>query len=255
MKAKIDKNKLQPLVKVGLTTHEAACYLELWERGSASVKSVAESIEVLSNATYRLLRSLEKKGFVVALNTSPKTFQAVPPPVAVDSYLEQKKQDLEKAKVESISSLFKETKTSAKTRIDKLTGRDATYKKYIELANKTKKELLVISIGEPVPDDIKIVAVRAKERGVIQRYIFHQYSDENKNLYQSWLRMGVEVRHYQDAGYHLMIFDSTKCILVTSNPENTEERTGLVIYSENLTRALREYFYSLWEKALVVEIK
>ncbi|MEK7070208.1 MAG: helix-turn-helix domain-containing protein [Patescibacteria group bacterium] len=242
----------QQLVKLGLTSDEALCYLALLEEGSQSATEIAEAIDVFPNAVYRLMIKLEEKGFVVRLNTSPKTFQAIPPNIAIEAFYEKAKKDLEKIKIESIASLSSKTLPSPKTMIEVLTGKDSTFSRYVEFANQTKKELLVISIGEPVPDDIKIASAKAKERGVSQRFIFHVYNKENENLLKSWVKMGVEVRHHADAGYHLMIFDGKKCILVSSNPDNTEERTGMVIYSENLTNALRNYFYSIWNKSLEV---
>lgn len=127
------------------------------------------------------------------------------------------------------------------------------YKIFAELAKQAEKEILVISIGEAVPDDVKLAHRDAKERGVVQKLIFHLYDKTNEEILRSWIAMGVEVRHYPDWGFHLMVFDGKRSILVTNNPKETAERTGMVIYSEGLSKSLRDYFYSVWKKATPIK--
>jgi hypothetical protein len=77
-------------------------------------------------------------------------------------------------------------------------------------------------------------------------------SKDNADLLRSWVKMGLEVRHFKDWGYHLTVIDGKEAILSTNNPKNTEERTSMVIYNAALANALRHYFYSLWDKALPI---
>ncbi len=81
------------------------------------------------------------------------------------------------------------------------------------------------------------------------KMIVHKRDKENKALLSSWKRMGVEVRHYPDWGFHLLVCDTKQVLLVANNPENTKERTGIVFDSPALAKALRDYFFGVWEKA------
>lgn len=252
MKAIKDNQLARNLVNIGLTHDEAACYVALLSEGSLDAKKMGTKINVLPNAVYRLMDSLVVKGFIVDLHTSPKTYQAIPPAIAIDMYCEKEKTRLEKVKLQAINTFSTSNMNTSKTRIDSLTGRDEVYSKAIEFTNSAQEEVLVISIGSAVPDEIKLAHIDAKDRGLTQKLIFQKYNVENKDIIDSWARMGIEVRHFPDSGYHLMVYDSKKSILVATNQENTAERAGMVIYSEKLSSVLRTYFYSVWEKATVI---
>ena len=81
------------------------------------------------------------------------------------------------------------------------------------------------------------------------KMIAHKYDEENKDLLSAWSRMGMEIRHYPDWGFHLNVCDGKESLLAANNPENTRERTGMVITSGALSKALRDYFYFVWKKA------
>jgi len=79
--------------------------------------------------------------------------------------------------------------------------------------------------------------------------IAHKYNKENKNLLLAWKRMGMEIRHYPDWGFHLLICDGRESLLAVNNHEDTRERTGIIITNKALSKALREYFLTVWKKA------
>ena len=251
MTIKTGTNLSSSLVKLGLTPDEAKCYLNLLEQGSLAADSLAKSIKILPNAVYRLTKGLKKKGFIVELETHPAKFQAIPPSVAVEAYSKNQAKILEELKTSAINDLSLKSSTN-QTKIDVLTGKNAMFTKGAELINIAKKEVLIISIGEPVPDEIKLANRDAIERNVKIKLLVHKYDKNNQDLLKSWVKMGLEVRHFKDWGYHLSVTDGKIALLATNNPKNTEERTSMVIYNENLANALRNYFYSIWEKALPI---
>ncbi len=63
--------------------------------------------------------------------------------------------------------------------------------------------------------------------------------------------MGVAVSHLGNEGYHLNIFDGSVAILSASNPapNQSKERSGVVIYNKAIVEALRSYFFGQWELA------
>ena len=65
--------------------------------------------------------------------------------------------------------------------------------------------------------------------------------------------MGWRVRHYPGWGFHLFIIDGVRSVLAVNNPKNTQERVAFQIYSEGLSKALRDYFYFVWEKATKIK--
>lgn len=252
MKTLLKEEVLPGLVTMGLTPKEASCYLALVSNGSLSANEIGKETKMFSNAVYRLIKRLSNKGFVVSLDTHPVTFQAIPPRVAVEAYIQKQEQSLEKAKLLSLQAFSRKLPKAPETRIDVIASRQNMFAAYVELIQEAKKEVLIVSVGEPVPDALKLANRDALDRGVAMKFIVHQRNGQNKELLRSWARMGMDIRYYPDSGFHLMVFDSKQSILSASNQQNLAERTSMRIYSPGLSHALRDYFYSVWEKAMVV---
>lgn len=207
---------------------------------------------MLPNAVYRLMERLRQKGLVVVLDTHPVTFQAIPPQVGLEAFIQKQKQSLEQAKMFSLQAFASKTPRAPQTRIDIVSSRQMMFATYIKLLLNAKKEVLIISVGESVPDALKLANRDALERGIAIKFITHVSDERNKELLRSWVHMGLEVRHYPDSGFHVMVFDGKQSILAANNPQNIAERTSMVIYSEGISRALHDYFFSLWQKAIPI---
>ena len=248
-KAELNLIDSKNLVSLGLTKHESACYVNLLREGSLTGRQLANVTGIIPNAVYRLINNLISKGFVTSLDTTPTTYQALAPQIAIPAFLKNKTQTLEETSAKAIQELTNIKTQAPQTRVDFIASRQKMFSSYVEFAKAAKEEGLIISIGEPVPDEIKLINRDLMDRGVKIKFIVHKYGKENKELLQSYVKMGYEVKHFSDQGYHLMIFDGKVSILVSSNPKNPAERTGMIIYSEGVARAHRSYFYSVWEKA------
>lgn len=241
------------LIKLGFTRDEARCYTTLVEKGAMTPKVIAFSLGVFPNAVYRLLARLKRKGFVVQLDSRPQRFQAVPPQIAIEAYTKNKMKTLQTLTTYSIEVLNK-TAYNEHTKIEFITGRNAMFAKAVELINQAKKELFIESIGEPVPDEIKIAQVKAIERGVRVQFIVHKHDEENKMLLRSWIKMGLELRYYPASGYHITIVDNAICMLSSSNPENPSDRSSVVMYSRPMAKAMAVFFENTWEKAAPIDL-
>lgn len=251
-KAKTTASNSQSLVNLGLTKSEAACYQLLLTHGVMEAKKISELLDLVQNVIYRLTESLSNKGFIVELKTSPKSYQAIPPTIALDSYTALQKQRIEEFKLSSIRDLAYVNPEPIKARVDFVFGQKDYFNKFTELSKSCKQEILVISIGEAVPDGIKLATRDALLNGVTVKIIFHKFDEENKELVKSWVKMGCEARYYPGSGYHMNIFDGKTAVLVANNPKNTKERTGMVIKNNSLSDALRNHFYSVWENGSVI---
>lgn len=243
----------QNLIKLGLSPDEAQCYTELVKQGSLTTAQLAQKVGILPNAVYRLVRKLQERGFVTILNTYPVTFQAIPPSVAIESYVGQKNKEFEEIKINTIKSI-EENQSNIPTKVDIIVSQKGLFDKFIELSQLVTKEILVISIGEPVPDELKLACVKAHQREVQIKFIFHVHNKENHELLTSWVKMGMEVRYFKDGGYHLNVYDGKIAILVTNNPKNTKERLGMVFYNDRLANSLRNYFYNIWGQATEIKV-
>lgn len=237
------------LVNLGLSEKESLSYLTLLQGGALSASEVAKRINALPNAVYRLMGGLEKRGFVVDLGGRPRRFQARPPEAAFNAFLESQAVVIERAKTAALESLTKAPRRAAPTRVDLVTGQEEVFAKAVEMYNETKEETLLISIGEPVSEELMLAIRDALERKVKMKMIAHKYDKTNKGLLSSWKKMGVEVRHFPDWGFHLLVCDAKRVLIAANNPENTKERTGIVFGSPALAKAMRDYFQTIWRKA------
>ncbi len=240
---------LQNLVKLGLTPNEAEVYLLLTNESSLGVKEIGKSLGVLPNAVYRLTNSLVRKNLAVTINQYPVRYQAIMPQIAVEALIKNQENELEELKNKVITQLANDKKKMPQTQINLIANKQEMFKAYIDLANLSQKEILILSIGEQIPEEVILTNRDAKDRGVEIRILIQKYDQINKNLIKSWLKMGWKVRLTTESGFHLMVFDRKRAILMVNNPKEPRERTGIQFFSEGLAKGLASYFDSAWEKA------
>lgn len=246
---KTEPNISQNIVKLGLSKHEAMIYQLLTKEGSLSAKAIGRSLGILPNAVYRLCVKLSENKLVTPSKGYPKTFRALSPSVAITSYANEKILEIEDLKDKAIKDFSKLGKATKETQINLLGSRNEIFIKSVEMLKKAKKEVLIISIGEQIPEEVILANRDAISRGIQVKMICHKFNQDNRQLLESWQKMGWQIRHYTDWGFHLVVIDGINSILSVNNPKNTSERTGLEFFSSGLSKALRDYFYSVWKKA------
>lgn len=245
-------NLLPRLVELGLSKQEAQVYLILVEEGPLIAKEIARKIGVLSAAIYRTAKRLERKNLVGILKTSPLTFQAIPPQLSIISFVTKKASELQKG-AEEISRLLTQKRSILDpTNIDLIFGKNEIYKIAAREVGRTRNDMLIISIGEYIPQRLLLSMRKAYDRNVVIRLIVHKYDEENRDIIENFKKNGYEVRHYPGGGFHLAIYDGRKTLIIINNPKNTRERVAMQIFSSGLSKALRDYFYSVWKKAVKV---
>lgn len=240
-------NEIQvKLAELGLTTEESSLYILLLIKGSLPAKAIALELGIIVNSVYRSTNALTGKGLITEIDVSPKCFQAVTPQVGIMQLANNKAAKLSDLS-EAIIKALPVKENPNRLNMELLTGRTALFDKFVELAKDTCEEILVISIGEEVPESIWESTKDAIARGVDTKFIFHKNNQENVLLIMRWLGMKVDVRHLAGEGYHLNVFDHTSAILSASNPDHSKERTGVVIYNEAIIEVLRAYFFQQWQ--------
>lgn len=240
-------NWQKQLTQLGLSPDTATCYLTLMHNGALSAHDIAAKIHIVPNSVYRLIQTLEQRALLVSLDTYPMTYQAVPISVALRTLVDTAIKAFEEIKEQQQITPIPQTK------IDIHTGWDKMMETYVKLATHAQKEILIISIGESVPDEVKLVNRDALERGVTIKFIVHVHNKNNRMLLSSWINMGIATRFYPDSGYHLIVIDGKTCVLATSNPQNTKERSTVVIYGEGLSHSMQQHFYTLWAQSQPIQ--
>lgn len=245
----LNKNITTDLIKLGLSRDAARCYQVLVRDGSLSAQEIAIKIGVYPNAIYRLIRKLIVLKIAVKLDAYPAYFQAVPLSAALETLTQSKITELDNLKTLTKFDIGRHPFSPiSPTDIKIISGQEAMMQNYVDLIKDAKSEILIISIGEQVPDEVRLADRDALQKGITIKFIIQKYDKNNKGIIDAWVKMGIEVRLYPESGYHLMIADGNRCILSSSNIQNTEERNSVIINGAGLSRAMRNYFYSIWDK-------
>ena len=84
--------------------------------------------------------------------------------------------------------------------------------------------------------------------------IAHKYDKDNQEFLSNLKKTALRFVIILIGVFHLQVVDTKKSLLAVNNPQNTGERITVKINSDGLSKALRDYFYSVWEKAIEVPI-
>lgn len=236
------------LSKFGISRDESEIYLALLSSRALTAQEIARQQKMLVNSVYRCAENLIDNGLIVELGMRPKKFQATSPVSAIENLSRKHQAELKKT-ANFLSDTLATNQDPNRLKMSLMTGQEIIFENFVELANCAKSEILVISVGEPVPDTIWRAIKESIIKGIKPKFIFHRYDKDNILLVKRWQTQGVEVRHMPIEGYHLYIFDSYTAVLAASNPEESKERTGVVIYNKAIIEALRTYFFQQWEQS------
>ena len=80
---------LKLLEYIGIRGYEAKAYLALIELGEASATTIASKASIPQPRVYEVLESLLKKGLIEVKIGRPRTYRALPPNIALNSYVER----------------------------------------------------------------------------------------------------------------------------------------------------------------------
>lgn len=100
-------NHVELLIRLGLSFTQAKIYLALCTAGTCTARAIAENSGVAREVIYQIIPTLQEKGLVETVITTPRAYRAIPAENAFEILL--KHQDEEKSK------LKKEVKETLKT--------------------------------------------------------------------------------------------------------------------------------------------
>ncbi|NLO30123.1 MAG: TrmB family transcriptional regulator [Methanosarcina mazei] len=255
----------QLLQEVGLNAYEAAAYLSLLKLGVSEASDIYRDSEVPYGKIYSVLESLVGKGFVEVQASRPKKFRAVDPELALDTFFERKK-----AEVEREMALLKNSVEEAKEALKAVPTQkrkdeffwttaitESEIKKFaVSIYSEVKKSVCVL----PPVFGISIVfyllpeIIKAIDRGVqIKLMISPRFmalasmlSHQEGEILEK-LKKGLDIRLVQNSNSCFGIVDDSIVVLFQPHPTDRDRVLSVVkVRDSGLAKNLKEEFDLLW---------
>lgn len=240
------------LKKIGLSDYEIKSYLTLLRYGSLNSNKLAKLSGVPQSKIYEVLYRLSDKKFVSILEVKPKSFKAINPKIAVSSFINLKKQELEELeqtipqKLENIKEM-KELKTEELITVYR--GEKNTHPIVMRKFLIAKKYIKDMFTFEYIPSSMLREIEKCIEKGIKIKMLATKKTSENIKLMKKIRKIGAEIRYYPIQEIRLAICDGIESYQMIVNPKNPMDRVSIVIDSLELTKALEHYFDYIWNKA------
>lgn len=253
----VDKeNKIEPLLKIGLTVPEARVYLALSELKEAKTGLLSEKSQVASSKIYTTLEFLIKKGFVsYRLQNNQKVFIAASPDIIKDLF-EEKQKDLAQEK-NSILELIDELKNKQSTEspfskyryYEGIAGLRAIWLEFTEDLDKLSKsdEILVYTAKKEAFENMlglyEEFHKKRMKKGIKYRLIL---STEEKELAKKREKQLSEVRFLklENEAEWAIVGDKLNIQYATQKSPR-----GFIIEDKIFVATFKQVFNQLWEGA------
>ena len=167
---------LAALEKLGLTRKEASAYLVLVRNGGTTASEVSRLLDVQYPAVYRVLHSLQGKGWIEASRDRPNRYRARNPRVVAEQARQAHAEELGAA-AEKAAALAEEY--TARTRgmeadLFLYKGREGVENKLREVVLSATGEVLVVSPFAIDPEVVRLLFSALKRSRVRSRVILNQ---------------------------------------------------------------------------------
>jgi len=243
---------IQELIRLGLTEYESKAYSTLLEQGNLKGGPLSKVCGVPQGKVYLVLSSLIEKGFVVETLSKPKVFKAKNPEIAINSFLNQKINDLQSLKQEIIPKMKNPTSSKNKALSENITllgSKRAVLTTLDELATSTKKELKHMFTFEQYTQDYLERLKSLQKRGVKIRIIASLWNEEIKKEALKYIKSGIEVKYLPTEEIRFSIRDNEECIINFIDPNDARKRIGIYFAHGVFATHMGKYFDELWRRA------
>jgi sugar-specific transcriptional regulator TrmB len=253
---------LARLEQLGLTPNEAKLYLALLAAPRATTAELGEISSVPRSKIYGVLRSLENKGFALALGGQVARFQAVASKVALEVWATHRQHerdfasDADQRLVEELSLLLTEAEPTADPEpayIEGVSGKARIAEASEQLLNLARKRLLMVQ--QPpyfqAPSHWNKLEIDAVHRGVDVRVIYSRAAVLDERRYRPLLEVGANLRVLEGvAPMKLISRDGDEALVALRDPLTGEQGvTSAVIHHPDLVSAIELLFEKEWDRA------
>lgn len=238
------------LRQLGLTKRGILLYQHVLENESLTAKRAAKLTNELVSAEYRLFKQLEHLGLVRRGTDRPVVFTVIPKETGLRAAYLQFRLNLDQMIHQTSAG-----REGSGYHLEVIVGRQALYKKYIELAGQSQEEIRIYAIGIAYSKELERSQQMALKRGVRIRHALQQIKPSNFHVAHKWQQLGITVRYApSERGFHFMLFDTETVLISFSDPNNTDDRLSILTNNPAAVRLFEVDFNNIWTSARQVEV-
>ncbi|TKJ17904.1 hypothetical protein CEE44_05280 [Candidatus Woesearchaeota archaeon B3_Woes] len=245
------------LKELGLTEYETKAYLSLLQlEKSITAYKLSKICGVPFGRIYDIMDNLVSKGIVILEPGKPKRFKAIEPKIAVSALLTKKDVEWQQTKIKIKDIVNKlQRKITSEEPVTMMKGKEVLLWKILEIYSKAKKEVLIIAgtLGAKRKGiDLGNCAREGIKKGVKFKMIIPSVK-EVKQPIKELVKVGIDIREYPIKGIRFSIIDEKLCFLSIEDQKFSYKTATIIVESEIFSKAMKEFFNGIWEKARVVK--
>jgi len=262
---------VESLASLGLNTYESAAYIALLGRPESASTDIARRAAIPRQRVYDVLASLVSKGLCLVRDTTPKTYSAVDPTIALELLAQERAAILDRQRHEAeglaarLAAELAPIFASGRRQNDPLA--------YVEvLAGSTRIAHRALALAEAAKKNvnscIKRPMILSKDqnwtylkaplgRGLKYRALCDAATLADTEL-REWLRefckWGLEIRVLPELPLKMQTFDDEVVLLSMQDPAGGPPSfTAVAIHNRGVVAMLNLAFEQLWAAAKVFE--
>lgn len=224
----------------------------LASKSPLSAKELADKLDVLPNAVYRLSVPLFNMGLIVK---SGVKFEAKPLAEGLSLFLLNQSDWFSQrfSKVDKGDNKDGESYTkNQQIHFSFIQSREELMRVSVEEINKSKKSVNLLRSGHEIPIDTMLALKDAIKRKVVVRMLVQDYSKENLRRIFYWKQNGILVKRTPLRYIRLMMYDSKIVYFMSYKHSDSGQDMGMKIAYPPFAVILSQLFEKWWEEGIKV---
>ena len=216
-----------------------------------TIAEMANALNMKATAIYRHIHWLKRVGFVIELNTYPKSYRANSISDAEALFLTEQRKWF-RDRFASLGESEVDLDVSNQKQADEISwsfiqSRDALMDVSVEEINRSQKRIDLLRSGHEIPKHVMEALHNAHLRGVEIRMLVQTSSPEQEEEFEVWRKNGIQVRTTRFHSMRLMLFDAKVLYFMSYKHEDSVRDVGMKIDYEPFAQQLAGLFDEWWE--------
>jgi sugar-specific transcriptional regulator TrmB len=257
-------NHAEILIRLGLNNTEAKIFLALCTAGTSTARTIAENSGVAREVVYQVMPTLQEKGIIEIVMTSPQAYKAISAEDAYEILLKRSSEENKKLKKEALKSLkaLKRTLRSPLEECPQITIVPQGKANVLRILSELRNAKLSVEIIISWPKLLRWHTLYGKEEfnNALKRNVKFRVLTEKKSagtkkslldalLVNTSFFERVDFRFAEnDSLANMLIFDGKRAIIDVTADNTLLEKPSLFSNNPCVTRIALSYFEQNWEK-------